>query len=94
MYNNEDIDLILWYIALFRLYDLFRTLIDKSDSSSLKLDDFQSDNLIDNFAEDAKNYYETLNKCLENRLEELAKLDHLKIDKLSLFSSNFLMKAF
>ncbi len=94
MYNEEHIDLILWYIALFRLYDLFRLLIERSNSSTLNLDDFQSDSLIDNYAEDAKNYYEALNKCLENKLEELAKLYHLKIDKLSLFSFNFLMKAF
>lgn len=58
-------------MALFGLYDLFRYLIEKSNLSTLRLDDFQSDKLIDQFGEDAKNYYEALNKCLEYKLEEL-----------------------
>ena len=72
MYDEQHIFIIIWLTSVFKHYDLFRILIKKDPRFMRREEEFKEDSIINEFINDPANYYLVLDKCLQNKFENLA----------------------
>ena len=72
MYEEQHIFIIIWLTSVFKHYDLFRILIKKDPRFMRREEEFKEDSIIYEFINDPANYYSVLDKCLQNKFENLA----------------------
>jgi len=72
LFNEQDAPIIIYFIGLFKLYEGFRILIPYVSEIKDQAELFEDKFKIDEYIEDAKRLYDTINLCLEKKYEELA----------------------